>query len=127
MAVKMLYCIELTPDIISSFINEANLLTLMNSNHIVKLIGALYFCSASLFAKQAGFLVTGVCILPPSVCLVMELCRGNLENHVRNNRTLFLSGYVLFVVIFFTCQLNLQWLSGWNTCYKRHRLPVFTC
>jgi hypothetical protein len=57
-AIKTVLCPELTQDIISSFYREASLLTKLSHPNIVA--------------------VEGMCVNPPALCLVMELCGGNL-------------------------------------------------
>ena len=62
-AIKMLYCMTLTPDTVENFFQESALLTRLRHPNIVHVIG--------------------VCVLPPSICMVMELCKGSLFECLR--------------------------------------------
>lgn len=62
-AVKMLYCMTLTRETIVNFCQESALLSSLRHPNIVQ--------------------VEGVCIVPPSICLIMELCRGSLFELLR--------------------------------------------
>ena len=62
-AIKMLYCMTLTAETIDNFCREAMLLDGIRDPNVVR--------------------VEGVCVRPPSVCIVMELCVGNLFEYVR--------------------------------------------
>ena len=62
-AVKMLYCMTLTKETVANFCAESVLLSTLRHPNVVH--------------------VEGVCIIPPSICLVMELCRGSLFELLR--------------------------------------------
>lgn len=63
-AIKMIFCPDLTPDTVVGFYHEATLLAQLQHENVVE--------------------VLGVCVLPPSICLVMELCDGgNLFDFLR--------------------------------------------
>ena len=62
-AIKMLYCMTLTPDTVENFFQESALLSRLRHPNIVHVIG--------------------VCVLPPSICMVMELCKGSLFECLR--------------------------------------------
>lgn len=65
-AIKMIYCVELTPDVVANFYREASLLAGLVHQNIVQ--------------------VHGVCVLPPAICMVMELCEcGNLYEYLHQN------------------------------------------
>ncbi|KJE94268.1 hypothetical protein CAOG_04937 [Capsaspora owczarzaki ATCC 30864] len=64
-AIKIVFCVDLTPAIISNFCRESALLSALNHPNIVK--------------------VEGVCIVPPSLCLVMELCDCSLFDRLRDS------------------------------------------
>lgn len=61
-AVKLVYCIDLTPDVVRAFVAEARKLNaLKSSNRVVDLVG--------------------VCVRPPSIAIVLELCEyGSLSS-----------------------------------------------
>ena len=61
-AVKMIYCMSLTPRVISNFYEEANFLAALKHPNIVELLG--------------------ICVLPPSLCLVMELAECSLFHFI---------------------------------------------
>ncbi|GAB5370012.1 hypothetical protein AAMO2058_001455800 [Amorphochlora amoebiformis] len=64
-AIKMMFTPELTPDIIDNVCSEAALLGSLKHKNVVEIIG--------------------VCVYPPSVCMVMELCsKGSVFNLVHN-------------------------------------------
>ena len=66
-AIKMIYCMELTPDIVSNFYEEALVLSRLKHENVVQLLG--------------------ISILPPSLCLVMELCEGgNLYDFIHQRQ-----------------------------------------
>lgn len=55
LAIKLIYCLELTPDIVRNFARESNKLAALNKYpHVVKLIG--------------------ICVRPPSLAMALELC-----------------------------------------------------
>ena len=63
-AIKMIFCPDLTPETVASFYHEATLLAQLSHPNVVD--------------------VLGVCVLPPAICLVMELCDGgNLFDFLR--------------------------------------------
>ena len=57
-AIKMLYCVTLTPDTVTNFFQESCLLSRLRHPNVVHM--------------------KGVCVTPPSICMVMELCKGSL-------------------------------------------------
>ena len=59
----MLYCITLTPETVANFCHESALLSALRHPNIVH--------------------VEGVCVVPPCVSIVMELCRGSLFERLR--------------------------------------------
>ena len=66
-AVKRLRCDVLTIELIERELNEARLMSEMSHRHVVRFIG--------------------VCIRPPSICLVSELCEGgSLSQWIRDRR-----------------------------------------
>ena len=62
-AIKMLYCMELTPETVQNFFSESRLLCKLRHPNIVH--------------------VSGVCVLPPTICMVMELCKGSMYELLR--------------------------------------------
>lgn len=58
-AVKMIFCKKLTQTEVQSFTREADMLQRLKHPHVVQVIG--------------------VCIAPPALCLVLELCEKNLH------------------------------------------------
>lgn len=54
-AIKMLYCVTLEPETVQNFFRESALLSRLRHPNIVHL--------------------EGICVLPPSICMVLELCR----------------------------------------------------
>lgn len=66
-AIKMLYCMELTPETVQNFFSESRLLCRLRHPNIVH--------------------VAGICVLPPSICMVMELCKGSLYELLRLETT----------------------------------------
>lgn len=63
-AVKLIYTVDLTAEIISRIAAEASILSSINHNNVVKIIG--------------------VSVLPPAVCLLLELCSyGSLADIIR--------------------------------------------
>eukprot|EP00041_Stephanoeca_diplocostata_P029569 m.877794 g.877794 ORF g.877794 m.877794 type:complete len:814 (+) comp23583_c0_seq12:281-2722(+) len=58
-AIKMLFCLELTEETIRNFFSESKMLCGLRHPNIIH--------------------VTGVCVVPPSICMVMELCKGSLR------------------------------------------------
>lgn len=62
-AIKMVYCLCLTASTVANFFRESALLSGLRHPNIVH--------------------VWGVCVVPPCICLVMELCRGNLFEFLR--------------------------------------------
>jgi serine/threonine protein kinase len=67
-AIKMIYCMDLTPAVVSNFYEEAIVLSALQHPNVVKLIG--------------------VCVLPPSLCLVMELCESNMFDFIHSRPSL---------------------------------------
>jgi hypothetical protein len=59
-AIKMLVCVELTQELVKSFFQEAVTLSVLSKCHpnIVD--------------------VNGICVAPPALCIVLELCAGSL-------------------------------------------------
>ena len=59
-AIKMLVCVELTEELVASFFQEAVTLSVLSKCHpnIVD--------------------VNGICVAPPALCIVLELCAGSL-------------------------------------------------
>eukprot|EP00041_Stephanoeca_diplocostata_P029570 m.877724 g.877724 ORF g.877724 m.877724 type:complete len:125 (+) comp23583_c0_seq4:364-738(+) len=55
----MLFCLELTEETIRNFFSESKMLCGLRHPNIIH--------------------VTGVCVVPPSICMVMELCKGSLR------------------------------------------------
>lgn len=63
-AIKMLFSPSLTPDVVTTFCEEAGMLGSLQHPNVVEILG--------------------ICISPPSLCLVMELCSGgNLFDLIR--------------------------------------------
>lgn len=62
-AVKMLYCMTLTPETVYNFCQESALLSRLKHPNVVH--------------------VEGVCVLPPCISIVMELCKGSLFELLR--------------------------------------------
>ena len=62
-AIKMLYCLTLTKETVLNFCQESAFLSSMRHPNIVQ--------------------VEGICVSPPSICLVMELCSGSLFEFLR--------------------------------------------
>lgn len=63
-AVKVLMVMDLTPDLVQSFLREATLLQQLKHPHVVS--------------------IYGISVMPPSMCLVMERCaRGSVWNILR--------------------------------------------
>ena len=62
-AIKMLYCLQLTPETVGKFFRETALTSRLRHPNIVQ--------------------VRGVCVLPPAICMVMELCHGSLFDRLR--------------------------------------------
>jgi serine/threonine protein kinase len=61
--VKLIFCLELTPDIVRNFAREAKKLAILSEHqHIVSLIG--------------------MCVRPPSLALALELCQYGSLNDV---------------------------------------------
>jgi serine/threonine protein kinase len=62
LAIKLIYCLDLTPDIIRNFGREANKLASLSRNeHVVNLVG--------------------ICVRPPSLAMALELCHyGSLTD-----------------------------------------------
>lgn len=72
-AIKLIFTMDLTESDIQRAASEATILSSINSKNIVK--------------------IYGVTVLPPSVCLVLELCAyGSLSDILRAPRALVLSG-----------------------------------
>jgi hypothetical protein len=80
-AVKMVFCIDLTPLEVEKFVHEASLLSsLAGHPNVVRLIGNSALCthfsgsiSSFLLLSLLLLLSIGVCVRPPAICLVMEL------------------------------------------------------
>ena len=71
-AIKLIFTMDLTESDIHRVAAEATILSSINSKNIVK--------------------IHGVTVLPPSVCLVLELCAyGSLSDILRSNKALALS------------------------------------
>eukprot|EP00658_Telonema_sp_P-2_P046399 TRINITY_DN3455_c0_g1_i8.p1 TRINITY_DN3455_c0_g1~~TRINITY_DN3455_c0_g1_i8.p1 ORF type:complete len:515 (-),score=95.04 TRINITY_DN3455_c0_g1_i8:532-2076(-) len=85
-AVKMIFCIQLTHVEVQSFTHEANMLQELQHPHIVK--------------------VFGVCIAPPALCLVLELCDKNLHEALQHTDLSFDSRIGLAI----QCARSLQFL-----------------
>lgn len=64
-ALKMVFCMQLTPESVENFFRESALLSRLRHPSIVHMYG--------------------VCVLPPSLCMVMELCQGSLYELLRMN------------------------------------------
>lgn len=62
-ALKMVFCMQLTPESVENFFRESALLSRLRHPSIVHM--------------------HGVCVLPPSLCMVMELCQGSLYELLR--------------------------------------------
>lgn len=63
-AVKMVFCPEITPAVLDNFSHEAALHSTLNHPNVVRMLG--------------------VCILPPAVSIVMELCNlGSLHDFIK--------------------------------------------
>jgi serine/threonine protein kinase len=62
-AIKMLYCVTLTPETVENFFQESRLLSRLRHPNIVHMVG--------------------VCVMPPAICMVMELCKGSLFENLR--------------------------------------------
>ena len=58
-AVKVTYVFDLTPDVVAAFMDEAKLLSELNHPNILTIFG--------------------VCIVPPSLCMIVELALGSLR------------------------------------------------
>lgn len=65
-AIKLIYCMELTPDIVSNFYEEAIVMSRMKHENVVEFVG--------------------VSVAPPALCLVMELCEGNLYDFIHSEQ-----------------------------------------
>jgi serine/threonine protein kinase len=62
-AIKMLYCVTLTPETVANFFQESRLLSRLRHPNVVHM--------------------KGVCVTPPSICMVMELCKGSLYERLQ--------------------------------------------
>jgi len=62
-ALKMVFCMQLTPESVENFFRESALLSRLRHPSIVHM--------------------HGVCVLPPALCMVMELCQGSLYELLR--------------------------------------------
>jgi serine/threonine protein kinase len=62
-----MYFYELVPSDITAFLNEAQVLASLKHDNVVKL--------------------HGVCVAPPSLCLVLDLCEGNLRELIAANNS----------------------------------------
>jgi serine/threonine protein kinase len=68
-AIKMIFCPDLTPDLVQRFYHEAALMAQLRHENVVR--------------------IEGVCVLPPAICLVMELMEGgNLFDYLRREHGL---------------------------------------
>jgi serine/threonine protein kinase len=67
-AIKLIYTMDLTEEVISRALAEATILSAVKSPNVVNIIG--------------------VSVLPPSVCIVLELCAyGSLSDVLRGDPT----------------------------------------
>lgn len=63
-AVKMMFCVELDAELVNTFCEEAGMLAQLQHRNVVRL--------------------EGLCVVPPALCLVMELCEfGSLYSFLR--------------------------------------------
>lgn len=67
-AVKLIYCIELTRELVKEFFSEAKILEMVSGSHpnIVSL--------------------RGVCVAPPALGMVLELCDGSLYDEIQQRQ-----------------------------------------
>ena len=92
-AVKMLYCMTLTPETVYNFCQESALLRypFWFSGRFDRVLTR---CLYSTLKHPNIVHVEGVCVLPPCVSIVMELCKGSLFELLRLDSSASLDWYL---------------------------------